>query len=849
MDFRSRIYSGAAGLVRAFLTWTVSNPVFTLASVVFLTVVLGYWGFSIPLRTNIEDLFPETTPHVVRAKLAREKLASSNQVLIIAVSKSKDANIRFIEDLAAAVTESPLVSSVEYKRDISFFKENSTLFLDVPELEKLDRRLKKAIQKAVEKDLGPFDEDDTEGTAKAEKDKELVEDFGAPAASAKDKELVEDFAAPAAAAADSEEEEGSFEVPTEKEVKEKYGIASLSEYDTNADGTLIGLKIFPTFPPAEVTRSKDLLRFIDSKVKALDPASYSPDMDWTMEGDYHKKIEEMDVLYRDLMYSTFSALAMIFVLMAVFFRRMRLVLLTFIPLTAGLSWTLGFAYVSMGYLNLVTAFIFAVLSGLGVEYSMHVAERYMEEREEGKDPARAVVDALSTLSRAMFGSAVMTGCGFLALTIFDFRGFSQFGVIAGVGIPLCLLVVYLFFPPMVVLMHRIWPEKPFAKRLSVDRPASLFGSVRKARAVLAGVAVTAAVCLPGVRFADFEPDMNKVMTPSKEAKRSKLAKRYKEEVSRSSSSPIALLTDSIEETRKVHDYMTEHKSDFEHLQTVSSVFSFVPANQDDKKAIVDRMRDRLQKKMGALKGKDRQDAQKALEYLDPAPFAVDDLPEWVKKKFTDKDGNYGHFVILAAWGNKANAVRVAEITKEFDDIEVDGKMYHTSASYYILSDVYEIVRKEGPLALLLAAVAALIMVLLDFASIWRAAIAFFPVLLGVGCFVGVMGWMGENFTMFNMIILPCVFGTSIDTCTHVLHRLREEGAERIGVIANTTGTATFLGAMANTLGFGSLLFATNPGLSNIGMLAPLGLLLCWVICLTLTCSWGYLRERARQHTV
>jgi predicted RND superfamily exporter protein len=884
------IYTLCAGLVEKFVRTTVTHPWATLLIALSMTVTLGYWGIKIPLKTNIEDLFPETTPHVVQAKLTRERIASSTQVMIVVASPDKEANLRFVSDLAGKLSESPLIQSVEFRRDISFFKKNAVLFLSEEELRKLDRKLKKAIRKAVGEEMGPFGGEEEDGPTgapgatrggeptpeeEAELDAGLDEDFGAEAAKPADAagakppdltreeeaeldaDLDEDFGADdggvgdaKAAAAEVDEdfgpdddgEEASFEVPTEEEVKKRYGVSSLAEHDVNAEGTLIGMKVFPSFAPAEVTRSRELLKLIDGTVAGLNPASYNPQMEWTMEGDYHKKIEEIDVLTQDLLVSTFSALALILGLISIFFRRPRIVILTFVPLTAGLAWTLGFAYAAMGYLNLVTAFIFGVLSGLGVEYSMHVAERYVEERERGKPPAQAAIDSLVHLSRAMFGSAVMTAFGFLALMIFEFRGFSQFGAIAGVGIPLCLLVVYVFFPPLVVIFNRIVPEKPYAQRLSVDRGTGLFSTPRRAAAVLAGTLVIAAGFLGGLGQVDFEPDMKKVMTPSKETQRARLMKRYHREVSSTSASPIALLTDSLEETRKVQRYLEHNKDSYSRLETISSVFTFVPDGQDGKLKIVEGMRKRLKNKLGALKGKDLDDARKALEYLEPARFEVDDLPEWVRKKFTDRQGHFGTFVILTARGNKANALEVGEITSQLDTIEVDGKGYKTSASYFILKDVYDIVRKEGPLALLLAATGALIMVLLDFRKLWQAAVAFVPVLLGVGCFVGLMGWTRENFTMFNMIILPSIFGTSIDTCTHILHRIREEGPQRIGLIANTTGAATFLGAACNALGFGSLLYATNPGLANIGKLAPVGLLLCWLVCLVLTCSWGYLRE-------
>ncbi len=855
----------AARITGAALTWMTRHAL--LAFLLGLMVTGGFtWAASqLSIRTNIEDLFPEHTPRVIRAKAARDKLARSAQVLLVVASPDKEANERFVNDLAARLEAETLIDQVDLRHDVSFFKKNALLFLPVDELEEADARLKRAIKKAVADDLGPFDEEDDDGAAVPEEGGDLDEDFGGGGAEELDEdfgggeeeeldedfgggseeELDEDFGGGGDAAKPAPEEpsateepaeEDGLSIPTEEEIREKYGITSLSEYLCNTEGTLYGIKLYPTFSSSMVNRSKKLLARIEAIVAELNPASYHPEMEWTMEGDYHKKIEEITVIKEDLGKASGFALAIILVLVALYFGRLRAILFVFVPLLSGMAWTMGLAWLTVGYLNLITAFIFAIMFGLGVDFAVHATSRYIEEREKGKDVSQAIVDGLQHLGRPMVSAAFTTTVTFLSLIIFDFRGFSQFGLIAGLGVPVCLLAVYLTFPPLAVLLDRIWPSKPAQSRFSSGRESLLFGTRRRATMVL-GLFLAAVLALaPGAGQVDFEQDMKKVMTKGKEGDRSRLMRRFRREVEGLSTSPVILLTDSLDETRRVHRWLDGHRSDFAYLQDYASIFSFVPDDQAERLTVVERMHERLRKKMGALKGKDREDAERAMEYLSPARFGVEDLPDWVQDKFRDKDGHVGHFVTLYAHGHKAHAADVGRILEELDVLDIEGKSFPTTASYYILRDAYDIVLEEGPLAVGLAALAVLLLLLFDFRRPREILAAFLPLFLGVVAYLGYMGWTGQPINMFNMVILPTVFGIGIDTSIHLVHRAREEGPRRMGLIANTTGAAAGMSAATTAIGFGSLALATNPGLRSIGVLAPVGIILCYLSSVLLTCS-------------
>ena len=830
----------ARRLVTALLSWTTQHPVLSLALALAITGMLGYAASLLPLRTNMEDLFPDHTPHVVRGKEARRRLASASQILLVSTCPDGDANLRFITALHDKLLGEPLSDNIGFRRDISFFRKNALLFVTSEELTNLDQRLKRAIKKAVARDLGPFDEDDSAPEDEDEDEDEDDFDDGFD-----QEEEPADSAGPATA-----EDDDSFGMLDEEEIKKQYGVSSLSEYFATADKTVMAMKIYPSISPSEVDKSRKLLARVEELAAGLNPASYSPELKWAMEGDYHSKIQELDVIKSDLSRASLFALSIILVLIALYFARLRAVVLVFVPLLAGLTWTMGIAWLTVGYLNLITAFIFAIMFGLGVDFAVHAVNRYIEEREQGLPVAQAAVAGLSNLGRPMVAAAFTTTVTFLSLIIFDFRGFSQFGLIAGLGVPACLLVVYLFVPPLAVLMDRVWPEKPYTRRFS-GATGSFFFSSRKRGAVVVGLVLAGALAFaPGIPQVRFESNMKKVMTKTHEDKRYEVTTQYRRRVSSRSASPIVLLTGSLEETRKVHDHLNRHRADFTTLQDYASIFDSIPAGQQEKLPIVAAMKQRLERKMGALKGPDRTNAEKALEFLSPEPFGVQDLPEWVKESFTDRDGHLGHFVLLFAHGNKADAQVVDQITAELDVVHVDGKDYHTTASYYILKDAYDIVRDEGPLAILAAALAVLLILISDFRSAREVVAAFLPLAVGVSCYIGYLGYAGENINMFNMVILPTVFGIGIDTSIHLLHRVREEGADAMPLIANTTGSAAGMSAATTAVGFGALYLATNPGLASIGKLAPVGIILCYLSSVLLTCSLSLLwkREQTPQTT-
>jgi uncharacterized protein len=101
-------------------------------------------------------------------------------------------------------------------------------------------------------------------------------------------------------------------------------------------------------------------------------------------------------------------------------------------------------------LNMVTIGMCAILIGLGVDFAILIFGRYRQARDEGREHAAAIAEAIAKLGRAIFFGALTTAVGFLALLLAGSGGFTQLGVLIAIGI----LVAGLFMTSVFFLFTR-----------------------------------------------------------------------------------------------------------------------------------------------------------------------------------------------------------------------------------------------------------------------------------------------------------------------------------------------------------------------------------------------------------
>jgi predicted RND superfamily exporter protein len=105
-------------------------------------------------------------------------------------------------------------------------------------------------------------------------------------------------------------------------------------------------------------------------------------------------------------------------------------------------------------LTFVTAFLVSITIGLGIDYNIHVSDRFAHELDEGADPIDALSTTVTGTGGALLGSALTSGAAFATLLVHPSVVFQSFGFIVVVALALSFVVSVLVFPSMLLLWAR-----------------------------------------------------------------------------------------------------------------------------------------------------------------------------------------------------------------------------------------------------------------------------------------------------------------------------------------------------------------------------------------------------------
>ncbi len=156
--------------------------------------------------------------------------------------------------------------------------------------------------------------------------------------------------------------------------------------------------------------------------------------------------------------ATFITVLTALALLTVYFwrahRRPLLGVITVAPIVVvlmlllGLMWVLGINY------NALTALLTSLTIGIGVDYTIHFAHRYLHEREQGAPITEALTTTANSVGGALFGSATTTALGFIVLAFAPLLVVSQLGILIAITGILSMLAAAIILPCLLVLADR-----------------------------------------------------------------------------------------------------------------------------------------------------------------------------------------------------------------------------------------------------------------------------------------------------------------------------------------------------------------------------------------------------------
>jgi hopanoid biosynthesis associated RND transporter like protein HpnN len=155
-----------------------------------------------------------------------------------------------------------------------------------------------------------------------------------------------------------------------------------------------------------------------------------------------------------------------------------------ICLIAGLAYTMAFATLVIGHLNILTITFLPMLIGLAIDFGVHLVTRYEEELRQGKTERQALEKAIVYTGQGIFTGCFTTAGAFLAMSFTDFKGIQEMGIISGGGLLICLIPMMTLLPVLLLrgrqnVLDHTFPQgierRARLERMWLERPLLVAG--------------------------------------------------------------------------------------------------------------------------------------------------------------------------------------------------------------------------------------------------------------------------------------------------------------------------------------------------------------------------------------
>jgi uncharacterized protein len=224
------------------------------------------------------------------------------------------------------------------------------------------------------------------------------------------------------------------------------------------DGGKLGLCLIPLHHPDDDARQST------AEIGALRDYIVSfqndyPDLRFYLTGMPVLEADEGASTQSDMMIASVVSLVGVALMLIVAYGSLRLPILAMVALFFGLLWTVTFATIAIGHLNLLSAAFGAILIGLGIDFSIHYLSHFLTSTAEDKANRLTVHEHLmSTAEHCGLGiwiGAISTAAAFGCAAVTPFKGIAELGVISGGGTILCVIAALTVLPASLLIYFQL----------------------------------------------------------------------------------------------------------------------------------------------------------------------------------------------------------------------------------------------------------------------------------------------------------------------------------------------------------------------------------------------------------
>jgi uncharacterized protein len=638
---------------------------------------------------------------------------------------------------------------------------------------------------------------------------------------------------------------------------------------------------------------------------ALTPGQKSTDAirkaakDLDIAGNYGAKLrltgpvpiadEEYATVQEGAFINTTATILVVLTILWLALRSGRLILSVFISLLIGLSITAALGLAMVGALNLISVAFAVLFIGLGVDFGIQFSVRYRAERHEVDNLHESLLNTASYVGAPLTLAAAATAAGFLSFLPTDYKGLSELGLLAGLGMIIAFVTSVTVIPALLTILQP--PGEPVEMGYKALAPVDRFMERRRIP-VIVGTGLVVAAGLPLLYWLQFDFNPINLRSPQVESVGTFLELRNDPALGANS---IYVLTPN----REAADADMERLSKLPQVSQVKTIESFIPDDQQPKLAAIRQLGtvltpvlrpdpnkkpptdtdnvaalkgavDGLRQSAGTQTGRGATAAKRLADdlaklaegdealrkrahnamipplhvaldelrgYLQAQPVTFETLPPEIAREWVTKDGRYKVEVLPKGDPNDNETLR--EFARAVQEVEPNA----TGGPISILESGRTVIRAffEAGFWALASITILLWIVLRRFGDVLLTLI---PLLMAGVVTMELMVIFGMKLNFANIIALPLLLGLGVAFKIYYIMAWR---AGQTDLLQSSLTRAVFFSALTTATAFGSLWLSSHPGTSSMGKLMALALVTTMAAAVLFQpVLMGPPRERARR---
>src|SRR5690349_11027306 len=293
--------------------------------------------------------------------------------------------------------------------------------------------------------------------------------------------------------------------------------------------------------------------------------------------------EEFATVQQGALENALATIIIVLVILWLALKSARIIFAVFVNLSVGLAMTAAIGLMMVGALNMISVAFAVLFVGLGVDFAIQFSVRYRAERHDIAELRPALSKAAEKIGVPLTLAAAAVAAGFLSFLPTDYRGVSELGAIAGVGMLIAYATSITLLPALITLLNPEGEPEEIGYRFLA--PVDRFLETHRIP-VIAGTLAVVVLGSPLLYYLTFDFDPIHLRSPQTESISTLLELGGDP---RAGVNSVNIIFPSIDEAAAAAEKLQK----LPEVSQVSTLLDFVPQDQDKKLAIIQDLARRL----------------------------------------------------------------------------------------------------------------------------------------------------------------------------------------------------------------------------------------------------------------